>query len=544
MRFAIALLEIPEAWRASPPHAAQLFNATGILNMPMLVDLMSHLVQPEQAFGQVLDVLRSGEFASNFAKVQNCSQTYGCCERTTINETAMVLTHCDEGPEYFRAEHYIHGINGFSEYWMPLAALVSTGLGWSSRAALDKLFSPWLRSDNWVPSTLGGAFPPPADDAAAKAPLDIPPEEWRANQQYDAARALTAWRKPELPQADADISRALIVHLSNTPRQSDPDSWHVVALCGLLAHGLDFHLNAAHVQNLRIIPAMPSLIRRDEMFALLHDLLVPAWETDVAGAPTFSVHPVDVQLFDPEETTGDLEALEEVCDDASVPKKSHDTRKQEIRENRERLTDVAALERVRARVVSLIAASVRNDCGMRADWRYLFNMQMSIASVYLDSCSSVLERIGNSVMADISTRDIWKWHDAPPAGTHGPWPPSMPMHVAQWLARVLITEAGIQATPTARSAYGFAAMARMDTPPALVIGSLEWSELVKGVEIMGNAHWRASFDTVSRAGRTGGNPMPDTSEQDAPEREASTRWRKPARARKPSHKHGANWRHA
>lgn len=514
--------------------------------MPMLtpVDLMSRLVRPGQAFGHVLDVLRAGEFASNVAKVQNCSQTYGCCERTTINETAMVLTHCDEGPDYFRAESYIHGINGFSEYWAPLVALVSTGLGWSAQAALDKLFASWLHSSHWIPPTIGGAFPPPAnDEASATTPSDISPDELRANQQYDAARELAAWRKPDLPQADADIARALIVHLANTPRASDMDSWHVIALCGLLAHGLDFQLSQADAQNLRIIPGMPSLIRRDDMFVLLHDVLVPEWETDDEGAPTFSVHPVDVQLFDPDETTDDLGE-----DPRGTPfRSSPETiarRKREIREWRERITEVGATERVCSRVVSLIAASVRNDCGVRTDWRYLFNMQMSIASVYLETCADVLERIGNSVMADVSPRDIWKWHDAAPIDTHGPRLPSMPMPVAQWLARVLIIEAGVQTTPTVHSAFGFAAMARMDTPPALVIGSPAWSELVKGVEVMGNAHWRVSFDTVSRAGRTGENPVPDASKPDAPEREASARWQKPTRNRTARRKHGhANWRH-
>lgn len=397
----------------------------------------------------------------------------------------MVLTHCDEGPEYFRAESYIHGFNGFSEYWPSLFEFVATGLGCLAAA------------------TYGGARCPswllPEDQ--------ISPEELRANDQYDTARKLTAWRKPSLPQADADISRALIVHLANTPRASDLESWYVVALCGLLAHGLDFQLSHDDETNLRIIPHMPSLIQRDESFALLHDLLVPAWETDVEGAPTFSVHPVDVQLFDPEETTEDLEAPKETRDDESIPEKTLEARKQEIREARERMTDKAALGRVRARVVSLIAASVRNDCGMRADWRYLFNMQMSTASLYLETCGDIFERIGNNIMGNVSTRDLWKWTDAAPAGTHGPWPPSMPMPVAQWLARIMVLDDDVRSARGTPSSYQFAALARMDTPPSLVVGSLEWGDLVNGVRVMRNQHWRASFETVCLAGKTGRNPF-------------------------------------
>ncbi|VVE23239.1 hypothetical protein PIN31115_03252 [Pandoraea iniqua] len=511
--------------------------------MPLSIDTLARLVDLGPLLGRHLAAFAGHEMAEALGAMRNCTLTHGCCEVTRNKSFDLILSHCGEGPDSFY-DDFIYAYSAYSEYWAPVTALAGAGLCWTSRAALDKLFSPWLRSDNWVPPTVGGAFPRPVDEAAATPPSDISPDELHANQQYDIARQLTAWRKPGLPQADADISRALIVHLSNTPRASDLDSWHIVALCGLLAHGLDFQLNAADEQSLRIIPAMPSLIRRDEMFGRLHDLLVPDWASDAPGAPTFSVHPVDVQLFDPEETTDDLEAPPAARVDASTPAPSRDARKQEIRETRERLTDTAALARVRSRVVSLIAASVRNDCGIRADWQYLFNMQMSTASVYLETCTDVLERIGNSVMADVSTRDIWKWHDAPAAGTHGPWPPSMPMHVAQWLARVLIIEAGVQSTPAARSASGFAAMARMDTPPALVIGSMAWGDLVKGVEVMGNAHWHASFDTVSRAGKTGVNPMPDASGQDAPEREASTRWQKPKRAHKSRHKHGANWRHA
>ncbi|VVE30331.1 hypothetical protein [Pandoraea terrigena] len=279
--------------------------------------------------------------------------------------------------------------------------------------------------------------------------------------------------------AELRIAESLILHIADAPQVSLGQSDRVVGLCQLLAHGLGFRLPDVVRQALHISDDRPSLIRDDAAFALLRERLEPDWRSDVENAPTFSVHPVDVQLFDPSETTDDL---------------SDDTRNA-----RAMLTHPEALRRVRSRVVALIAASVRDDCGGVGNWRNLTVCALNTAAQRGMTCGRVLDAIGLATRTRISARFAWRWTDAPVAQAGDVVVPAIPSDVAPWIARVMMVagKAGRRTPCPPR----LAALARGDTPPSLVIGSTDWMYLVDGVGALGRDHWHASYAQVCEAGR-------------------------------------------
>lgn len=282
--------------------------------------------------------------------------------------------------------------------------------------------------------------------------------------------------------AELRIAESLILHLADAPQASLAQSDRVVGLCQLLAHGLGFRLSGAVRHALNLSDDRPSLIRDDAAFALLRERLEPDWRHDAEGSPTFSVHPVDVQLFDPLETTDDL---------------SDDTR-----DARAMLTHPEALRRVRSRVVALFAASVRDDCGGDGDWRNLAVRALNTAAERGMTCERVLNAIGVATRASISARFAWRWTDEPVPQAGDVRVPAIPMDVAPWIARVMLV-AGRPGRAGRRTPCPprLAALARGDTPASLVIGSTDWMHLVDGIGALGRDHWHASYAQVREAGR-------------------------------------------
>ncbi|MGV4353102.1 hypothetical protein ACPWSP_18465 [Pandoraea pneumonica] len=344
--------------------------------------------------------------------------------------------------------------------------------------------------------------------------------------------------------ADIEIAKALIVHLSNTPQDTDVKSTRVTTLCALLAHGLGFVLADKYAASIHLDKHPHTLIQHDDSFAWLHALLVPDWKHDTPGDPTFSVHPVDPQLFDSNESTDDLVAYQ--SPDAS-PQQTTEERKTAIRDWRRRLTDRDALTRVRSRIVKLIANSVRDDCAHKPiDWRVKTKLALIYARTHGITCGDMLARLGEAVMRDISVYGTWQASDDRPRDEAASRPPSMPMNAAQWLVRVLAAERDAPGTPASECQSGLMALARMDTPASVVVGSPSWANLVKGVEVMGERHWYASFDTVRLAGETGHIPPAEGAggEDDNPPDPPGGGRKKPSRPSKSRHRRGQpNWRH-
>lgn len=275
--------------------------------------------------------------------------------------------------------------------------------------------------------------------------------------------------------AEMRISEALVLHVADAPQSSLAQSDRVAGLCQLLAHGLGFRLPAARLRTLHVSDARPSLIRFDEAFALLRERLEPDWRRDTPGAPTFCVHPIDVQLFDPAETTDDL------CAD--------------VRDARRLLTHPEALRRVRSRVVALIAASVREDCGGTGDWRALAERALRTAAQLGMTCGRVLGALGIATRSGVSARAAWRWSDEVPMAPGRHPAPAIGADVAQWVARTMLL-AGKTACPPR-----LAALARGDTPASLVIGSAAWTDLVDGIAVLGREHWRVAYAQVCGVGR-------------------------------------------
>ncbi|MBN4667837.1 hypothetical protein HUS70_20110 [Pandoraea nosoerga] len=282
--------------------------------------------------------------------------------------------------------------------------------------------------------------------------------------------------------AEREIAQALVLHVADAPQSSLAQSDRVMALSQLLAHGLGFRLPGAWRRALRIDDDKPSLIRFDDAFTLLRERLEPDWRHDEEDSPTFSVHPVDVQLFDPAETTADLS--------------------DKTRAARLRLTDPGALRRVRSRVVRLIAASVRNDCGGVGDWRALAQSALALAAQRGLCCENVIAALGTATRSGVSARRVWHWSDEPTPRRSDGVTPALSMDTAQWIARLML----LAGMPPRREPCPprLAALARGDTPPALVIGSLEWVHLVDGIRELGRDHWRTSYARVVAVGRQAG----------------------------------------
>lgn len=278
------------------------------------------------------------------------------------------------------------------------------------------------------------------------------------------------------------IAEALILHIADTPQTCMAQSDRVAALCQLLAHGLGFKLPRAMREALRVDDARPSLVRYDGAFTLLRERLEPDWRNDTADSPTFTVHPIDVQLFDPAETTDDLS--------------------KETRVARRMLTHPEALRHVRSRVVALIAASVREDCGSAADWRDLGELALSAAAQRGLSCDRVLGAMGLAVRSGVSARFAWRWTDEPVVPPGQVMTSTIPAEVAQWLARVMLIAGKLEKrTPCPPR---LEALARGDTPPSLVIGSTDWLDLVEGIRALGRKHWGATYAQVREAGKRAG----------------------------------------
>ncbi|AKM29527.1 hypothetical protein AB870_04300 [Pandoraea faecigallinarum] len=304
---------------------------------------------------------------------------------------------------------------------------------------------------------------------------------------FDAtAPAATAERDgaslPRRALAEMRIAEALLLHVADTPQPDLARSDRVAGLCQLMAHGLGFKLPRALREALRITDERPSLIRDDNAFALLKARLEPDWRHDEPGSPTFTVHPIDVQMFDPAETTGDLCAA--------------------ARNERRLLTHPTALRRVRARLVELFAASVRNDCGGNGDWRQIAERAMAVAAQQGMTCDNVLSALGIATRAGISARHAWRWSDEPALQPGETMRPAIPFDVARWIARVMI----VAGRPDASAAHApcparLAALVRGDTPPSLRIGSPDWMRLVEGIDALGRDHWHTAFAQVCEEGR-------------------------------------------
>ena len=301
---------------------------------------------------------------------------------------------------------------------------------------------------------------------------------------FDATQAAAIAQKdgpvqPRRVLAEMRIAEALLLHIADSPQLNLARSDRVAALCQLMAHGLGFKLPRATREALNICDERTSLIRDDNAFALLKARLEPDWHHDTAGSPTFTVHPIDVQIFDPAETTDDLSAS--------------------ARNDRRLLTHPKALLRVRTRVVGLIAASVSEDCGGIGDWRRLAERAMAAAAQDGLTCDRVLSALGIATRSGITARYSWRWTDEPVPQPGEMLRPSIPLDVAQWIARVMVVAGRPDAaTPCPPR---LAALVRGDTPPSLIIGSADWIHLADGIDALGHNHWHASFDQVRNAGR-------------------------------------------
>lgn len=279
--------------------------------------------------------------------------------------------------------------------------------------------------------------------------------------------------------AERKIAEALILHIADAPQTCLAQSDRVASLCQLLAHGLGFKVPESVRGALRIDDARPSLIRYDDAITLLRERLEPDWRNDTAGSPTFTVHPVDIQLFDPAETTDDLS--------------------KETRAARRQLTHPEALRRVRSRVMALMAASVREDCGSTADWRDLGEFALNASAQRGLSCERVLDAMGIAIRSGVSSRFAWRWTDEAQVQPGQVMTSTIPVDVSQWLARVMLTagKPDVRVPCPAR----LAALARGDTPPSLVIGSDDWIHLVDGIQALGRNHWHKAYAQVCDAGR-------------------------------------------
>ncbi|ODP30930.1 hypothetical protein [Pandoraea sp. ISTKB] len=299
----------------------------------------------------------------------------------------------------------------------------------------------------------------------------------------DAARAQRDGATlPRHALAEMRIAEALLLHLADTPQSDLARSDRVAGLCQLMSHGLGFRLPRAMREALHICDERPSLIRDDNAFALLQSRLEPDWRRDEAGSPTFTVHPIDVQIFDPAETTDDLSA--------------------KTRHERRLLTDAKALRRVRARVVELFAASVRHDCGGTGDWRHLSERALTAAAQHGMTCEQVLTALGVATRAGVSARYAWRWSDEPVPRPGETVRPTIALDVAKWIARIMIVAGRPEATGRdAQCPPRLAALVRGDTPPSLKIGSDDWMHLIDGIDVLRRDHWHTSFAQVCEAGK-------------------------------------------
>ncbi|WP_322880561.1 hypothetical protein [Pandoraea sputorum] len=284
---------------------------------------------------------------------------------------------------------------------------------------------------------------------------------------------------PRRALAEMRIAEALLLHIADAPQSDEARSDRIAGLCQLMAHGLGFKLPKTVRDALHISDERPSLIRDDNAFALLKTQLEPDWRQDEAGSATFTVHPIDVQVFDPDETTDDLSS--------------------KTRNERRLLTHPVALGRVRARLVALFAASVREDCGGTGDWRALAQRALAVAAEHGMSCDKVLLAMGIATRSSISARFAWRWSDEPAPRPGETLRPTISLDVAQWIARVMIVAGNPDANLPCPSRL--AALVRGDTPPTLKIGSDDWVRLTDGIDALGRSHWHLSFVQVCNAAR-------------------------------------------
>lgn len=510
--------------------------------MPFPLDSLPKLTYLDVPFPRTFAVFGKHDVVNAFEGLSNCSRTHPCNKVAKDASRNLARSKCDYGAASARDK--------YQTFRGSLAAAAATVSAWF--ATLKRNHLPALIWGPPRPSELdrwrARVTLPMTEDALRASELarwrareewNLSPAERRANLQYDDALSLTRLPKPDYPQSDIDIARALIVHLSNLPQDTDLKSLRVTQLCALLAHSLGFDLAADYAKSIHLDTHAHTLIQHDDSFALLHALLAPDWENEKEGAPTFSVHPVDVQLFDPDETTSDLLAPYGMIDEDSASPDSSATRAREIRDSRERLTDTAALKRVRSRVVERIAASVCNDCSrVSIDWRLAAQLKLLVAKTNRMTYGDMLAGLGDLAMTHISVQGIWRWRDDPPCGENAPRQPSMPRQVAQWLVRVLAAQPDPSGLRTSDRQPSLMALARMDTPASVVIGSPQWTDLVKGVEIIGERHWYASFAEVCHAGRTEEVPRSDGPGRDdgSPPDQPGPWRKKPPRSSKSRHR--------
>ncbi|AKC71565.1 hypothetical protein [Pandoraea oxalativorans] len=284
---------------------------------------------------------------------------------------------------------------------------------------------------------------------------------------------------PRRALAEMRIAEALLLHIADAPQSDFARSDRVAGLCQLMAHGLGFKLPKTARDALHISDERPSLIRDDNAFALLKAQLAPDWRQDEAGSATFTVHPIDVQMFDPDETADDLSS--------------------KTRNERRLLTHPGALRRVRARLLALFAASVRYDCGGTGDWRAIAQRALAAAAQHGMSCDKVLLAMGIAARSGISARFAWRWSDEPVLLPGETLRPTIPVDVAQWIARVMIVAGNPDANLPCPSRL--AALVRGDTPPTLQVGSDDWVRLTDGIDALGRRHWHMSFAQVCNAAR-------------------------------------------
>jgi len=284
---------------------------------------------------------------------------------------------------------------------------------------------------------------------------------------------------PRRALAEMRIAEALLLHIADAPQSDFARSDRVAGLCQLMAHGLGFKLPKTVREALHISDERPSLIRDDNAFTLLKSQLAPDWREDEAGSATFTVHPIDVQVFDPDETTDDLSS--------------------KTRNERRLLTHPVALRRVRARLVALFAASVREDCGGTGDWRALAQRALAAAAQHGMSCDKVLLAMGIATRSGISASFAWRWSDEQVLRPGETLRPTIPVDVAEWIARVMIVAGNPDANLPCPSRL--AALARGDTPPTLKVGSDDWVRLTDGIDALGRSHWHMPFTQVCNAAR-------------------------------------------
>lgn len=277
----------------------------------------------------------------------------------------------------------------------------------------------------------------------------------------------------------APLARAVVVHIAEVDAQPRDAHIKVYALSLRTASRLGFQLDPRLLLQAAGRPGTPALFIDAGDVEHLFRSLSCAPHTCDPTAETFTVHPLDLGLFEPRRATAGA------CDDALDPP-----------------ADRASREALRGQLTAMLADAVCAEPIFLARW-------CDEVAIWLDepacagfTCDRIFDVLGARAMDALA----WRFARCEASSPAMPVPPSSA--ALRWVSQVMLCAAtavlpscGVGHHATRRLRAGIELLARTDTPGGLVFGSTDWCRLRNDLATLGDAHWDHAMTQVAREAR-------------------------------------------